>query len=308
MLINIYERRKIQMKKLTIAALALLMLAGCGSSATYTKTGLGVVSSYNTESGQVNTTFVALGLDADGKIAYIDLDVAQSTPGSAEQTQTKEELKEGYGMKSVSASFGNIADGGEWYEQAKAFEEWCIGKTPEEVAAVETVEVNGHMVAQNEADLYAGCTIQITDFQAAVTKAADNAVEVEAEEIVLGRTMSNDASAGQVSTDLVLLAKDADGKVVYAKWDVAQISASTTETKSERGSDYGMVGASGIGKEWNEQAAAFEEWCVGKTVDEILAMETMDYHGGKAPNTGTDLAAGVTITVDGLLTAVQKAK
>lgn len=288
------------MKKLTVAALALLMLVGCGSSATYTKTGLGVVSSYNNESGQVNTTFVALGLDADGKIAYIDLDVAQSTPSGTQKTETKEELETDYGM-TVASGIGK-----EWFEQAKAFEEWCIGKTPEEVAAVETVEVNGHMVAQNEADLYAGCTMQITDFQAAVEKAAANAVEVEAEEIVLGRTMSN--SDTQLNTDLVLLAKDADGKVVYAKWDVAQIYEGVTETKSERGSGYGMAGASGIGKEWNEQAKAFEDWCVGKTVEEILAMETMDYHGGKAPNTGTDLAAGVTITVDGPLTAVQKAK
>lgn len=288
------------MKKLTIAALALLMLAGCGSKPTFTKTGLGVVSSYNTESGQVNTTFVALGLDADGKIAYIDLDVAQSTPSGTQKTQTKEELETAYGMTGASAI------GKEWFEQAKAFEEWAIGKTPDEVAAVKTTEVNGHMVAKDEADLYAGCTMQITDFQAAVTKAAKNAVEVEAEEIVLGRTMSN--SDTQLNTDLVLLAKDADGKVVYAKWDVAQISEGVTDTKSERGTAYGMQGASVIGKEWFEQAKAFEEWCVGKTVDEILAMETMDYHGGKAPNTGTDLAAGLTITVDGPLTAVQKAK
>jgi hypothetical protein len=34
----------------------------------------------------------------------------------------------------------------------------------------------------------------------------------------------------------------------------------------------------------------------------------MDYHGGKAPNTGTDLAAGCTITIDGPLAAIAKAK
>ena len=44
----------------------------------------------------------------------------------------------------------------------------------------------------------------------------------------------------------------------------------------------------------------------GKTVEEIAAVETMDYHGGKAANTGTDLAAGCTITLDGPLAAIAK--
>ncbi|MEE0965942.1 MAG: hypothetical protein U0L85_02710 [Bacilli bacterium] len=293
------------MKKFLKAALAFAMVAavttGCGAKANYTKVGLGVVSSYS--EGQVNSTFVALGLDGDGKIQYIDLDVAQSTPGGdGEYDQTKEERGSDYGMAAISPI------GKEWNEQAEAFEAWCKGKTPDEVAAVETMDYHGGKAANTGTDLAAGCTIVIDDFLAAVAKAATNAVEVEADSIVLGRTMSNDADAKQTSTDLVLLAKDADGKVVYAKWDVAQISKGVTDTKSELKEGYGMAAISPIGKEWYEQAAAFEEFCKGKTVEEIAAVETMDYHGGKAANTGTDLAAGCTITLDGPLAAIAKAK
>ena len=61
--------------------------------------------------------------------------------------------------------------GKEWYQQAEAFETWAKGKTPADIAALELVESNGHMVAANEADLYAGCTMDITSFQAATKKA-----------------------------------------------------------------------------------------------------------------------------------------
>ena len=290
------------MKKLFKACLAVAMaasLVACGEKAApIAKAGLGVVSTWS--NGQVNSTIVALGLDKDGKIAYIDLDVAQSTPDDAAKakTETKEELKEKYNMKGASPI------GKEWFEQAEAFENWAKGKTPAEVAAVKLSEVNGHQVAKDEADLYAGCTMDVSAFIKAVEKAAANAVEVNAETVKLGRTMSN--GTGQVNTDLVMVALDKDGKVIKAKWDVAQISETVTDTKSERKEGYNMKGVSPIGKEWYEQAEAFEAYCVGKTLAEIAAMPLKDYHGGKAPE--GDLAASVTITVDGPLAALAKAK
>ena len=149
--------------------------------------------------------------------------------------------------------------------------------------------------------------MDITAFQKAVEKAAANAVEVEADSVKLGRNMSNDTDAKKLNTDLVLLALDADGKVVYFEWDVAQIYAGRTETKGEIKEGYNMKAASPIGKEWYEQADALAAWAKGKTVAEITGMELKDYHGGKAP-AAADLAAGVTITVDGPLAAIAKAK
>ncbi len=303
-------------KVLAASALVATALVGCGkkdggdtpatNEAKFAKAGLGVVSTLNDE-GQVNTTFVALGLDKDGKIQYIDLDVAQSTPGGeGELDKTKEERGTDYGMTQASGIKK------EWNEQAEAFEAFCKGKTPDEVAQIETMDYHGGKAPKTGTDLAAGCTIVIDDFLAAVDKASKNAVEVNADKIQLGRVMSNDAEKKQLNTTLALVATDAEGKVLYTKIDVAQIydneGTKITDTKSERGTDYGMTQASGIKKEWNEQAEAFEAYCKGKTLDEIAKVETMDYHGGKAPATGTDLAAGCTIVIDDFLAALAKAK
>lgn len=168
------------MKVLAASALMATALVGCGKSGTtdaakYAKVGLGVVSSYSDE-GQVNTTMAAIALDAEGKIAYIDLDVAQSTPAdeAKAKTQTKKELKEAYGMKETSKGIGKIENGGEWYEQAAAFEEYCKGKTPEEVANMELEEYHGGNAPKTGTDLASKCTITIDAFLEAISEAGEN--------------------------------------------------------------------------------------------------------------------------------------
>ena len=294
------------MKKLFKACLAVAMaatLVACGgeAKANIAKYGLGVTSTYNESNGQVNTTFVALGLDSEGKIAYIDLDVAQSTFADAAKakTETKEELKEAYGM-TVASPIGK-----EWYQQAEAFETWAKGKTPADVVAVELVESNGHMVAANEADLYAGCTMDISAFQTAVEKAAANAREVAADKVVLGRVMENGTA---LNTTLVVYALDKDGKVVDSILDVAQIKAGVVETKAERKEAYGMKVASPIAKEWYEQAKAWEAWTVGKTLDAIVAVETVESNGHMVAANEADLYAGCTMDITSFQAATKKAK
>lgn len=102
-----------------------------------------------------------------------------------------------------------------------------------------------------------------------------------------------------------------DDKVIELKVDVIQspfaynadgiTTEPNTEFKSKKqlGPDYNMKGASaadGIGKEWDEQAAAFEEWAKGKTAAEIRGVAVDE---GGVP-TDEDLSAGVTITVTSL--------
>ena len=278
-------------------------LAACGGgekAAPVAKAGLGVVSSM--KDGQVNSTFAAIALDAEGKIVTVDIDVAQSSPAVEGKalTETKEERKEAYGMAGVSPI------GKEWFEQAEAFEAWCVGKTPAEVAAAETKESNGHQVAV-DADLYAGCTMQITDFQKAVEKAAANAVEVAAEKVVLGRTMANNAEKAQVNTTLFMAALDAEGKIVAADIEVAQIYGEVTDTKTELKEGYGMKGASPIGKEWYEQAAAFETFVNGKTLAEVSGLETKE-HNGHQVAVDADLYAGCTMDISAFTQAAGKAK
>ena len=58
-----------------------------------------------------------------------------------------------------------------------------------------------------------------------------------------------------------------------------------------------MRKASSIGKEWNEQMEALEQWCIGKTVEEVVAGAADD----------VDLKAGCTVGIDSQLVALQKA-
>ena len=64
-------------------------------------------------------------------------------------------------------------------------------------------------------------------------------------------------------------------------------------TKNQLGDSYGMKVASSIGKEWYEQAAAFAQYVVGKTADEVTGIAVTE--SGTAAD--ADLAASVTVSI-----------
>lgn len=114
---------------------------------------------------------------------------------------------------------------------------------------------------------------------------------------------------------------DADGKILGVEIDNAQVAAAfstegvvTTEageflTKVEKGDDYGMKANSAIGYEWYEQINALEDWMVGKTLEEVLAMKTYDKGDGfhtTVPDEA-DLLTSCTIDVAQYLAAVEQA-
>ncbi|MDY5377884.1 MAG: hypothetical protein SPG60_07585, partial [Eubacterium coprostanoligenes] len=117
----------------------------------------------------------------------------------------------------------------------------------------------------------------------------------------------------QYDTNYAIVTVDADGKVTSCVIDASQAKCSIADgkftvekgaykSKKELGDDYNMRGASPIGKEWYEQAEAFEKWCVGKTADEIKAS-----YGDDMAATDADLKAGCTITISGIAENVAKA-
>lgn len=129
-------------------------------------------------------------------------------------------------------------------------------------------------------------------------------------------TAEKDGTAQVDSTVCALVVGD-DGKIVSCLFDVAQtkvaysaagvITADKTaeiKSKMELGADYNMKPASPIGKEWNEQATALAEYCVGKTLEEVLAAVTSDETGHC---NAEDLKTSCTMAVGGLLTALEKA-
>lgn len=74
-------------------------------------------------------------------------------------------------------------------------------------------------------------------------------------------------------------------------------------SKNELGDGYGMRKASSIAKEWNEQAAAFAAYCVGKTLEEIKNMPVNE----KNKPADVDLAASCTLAVSEFLPGVEDA-
>lgn len=113
--------------------------------------------------------------------------------------------------------------------------------------------------------------------------------------IGLGNTTSTTSSkdAGekpakaQADVTIAAVAFDAEGRIVDVKIDVAQTSANFSEdnmtvdmdaadfrTKMEKGPDYGMLKASPIEKEFDEQILAFQQYLIGKTADEVVGIPT----------------------------------
>ena len=92
------------------------------------------------------------------------------------------------------------------------------------------------------------------------------------------------------------IAFDENGKLTTDK-------ATEFLSKNELGDGYGMRKASSIGKEWNEQAAAFAAYCVGKTLEEVKNMPVND----KNKPADVDLAASCTLAVSEFLPGVEDA-
>ena len=129
-------------------------------------------------------------------------------------------------------------------------------------------------------------------------------------------TAEKDGTA-QADTTVCALVVDDEGKIVSCLFDVAQTKiafsaagvvtadkAAELKTKHELGDAYNMRPASPIGKEWNEQATALAEYCIGKTLAEVLANVTSDETGHC---NAEDLKASVTMSVGAFLTALEKA-
>ena len=173
------------MKKIIALALALMMVAM--TACAFAATGVGAVTSVSCTNADgetagkvsITTTMCAVTLDENGVITGIQFNAVQPSASYDAQGQagnynaapiTKVEKGEAYGMKGVSSI------GKEWYEQAAAFEAWCVGKTVEQVLGMQTYAKNEeHNCVPNEPDLVSSCTIDVGAFQQALKLAAESA-------------------------------------------------------------------------------------------------------------------------------------
>ncbi len=328
------------MKRLVLLLLAVAMIlsmTACGGTnqAEY-KLGMGIdVSTASSKSGtaQVDATVATVVLDKDGKIVDCKLDAAQSKLSVAEgeleedaadkEFKTKKELKEDYNMKSASGI------GKEWYEQAQFLEDYVVGKTAAEVAAIATDETSGK---PTDADLTAGCTMEINGLKAAIAKACadDQAKTFKASDMKLGLAAittadaskdaddENDGSANLYTTFSAMVV-DANGKTLAAIVDAIQpeiafdadgeiTEANYKDTKRCLKDEYKMVEYGQSIAEWYVQANALTDYVVGKTADEIKAISTADTkNDGTMRPSDDDLAAKCTIEISDYQEAMAKA-
>ena len=314
-----------------LLACMMLSLAACGSSGAEYKLGMGVnlsTDSSKENNAQVDATVAAVVTDKDGKIVACRLDVAQSkmdvTGGAvdaAKTFKTKMELGDDYGM----VAYGNAI--AEWYDQAKAFESYVVGKTAAEVEGIETVlNDSGHNVA-TDAALLAGCTMDITAFKAAVVKACNDekGATFTGKDFTLGVaaiTAADESTAATDSDDAVVkmyteyaaAVVGKDGKILAALTDATQPKISADKngqitgadfkgTKRELGADYGMVAYGNAVAEWDAQAKAFADYTVGKTAAEVAGLETVESNGHNV-TTDETLFATCTMDISGMMAVI----
>lgn len=133
--------------------------------------------------------------------------------------------------------------------------------------------------------------------------------------------MSKDATADaegqcQAYSTYMAVTVDADGKITASKIDSSQGTVkfdadgkitsdinSGVKTKRQLGDEYGMRKASAIGKEWFEQADAFEDYMLGKTADEIAGIAV----DADTKPTDADLTYSVTMSIGRLQELAVKA-
>ena len=296
--------------KTGFAVSATLSAANAGEKDGNTTTDISLVAVTVTEDGVIESCKI----DAiQGKVAF---DTNGKVTSEAGAVLSKKELGDAYGMRAASPI------GKEWDEQVEAIEAYAVGKTVEELKT-KAIDETG---AVKDADLASGATIYMGSFIWAIEAAVNNAEYLGAnagdELIVVSNTKASGSDATeeaegttQVDANVAVFTMDGDKitsciiDAIQAKasFDVkgvaAENAAGDVATKAQLGEKYGLKAYSGIGKEWNEQTAAFCEYVTGKTVEEVKGIALTET---TAP-AEADLAASVSIAVGDFMGLVEKA-
>ena len=300
------------MKKILSLALVLVFALSCfvacggngddNTDKTYTLS-IAVDDGFKTVSkNKVTNIALALVTDADGKIVAARFDSVEAslkvTDGAittSDRLTTKVEKGDAYTGMTV----------GSWQQQAKAFEDFLVGKTAAEVAALDTSADS----VKGETPLVAGCTMTSSTpvFQTLVAKAFAYERKVTfttSETVTAGLAIDAKLTGGvedgaKVSADYAAVAI-AGGKVVASMIDSCEatyafayneetekydVTATYKGTKNEQGDAYDSFSPMPSGR-WYAQAQAYANTAVGKTVAELNDLSTEKIEGSCSIYTG----------------------
>lgn len=299
------------------------------------KTGLAILAQASGASRSENedgvitydVTAAAVTVDEDGVILSCVIDSVSAevtfdgsgsvTSNPAAELLTKTELGDRYGMK----TYGGAAY--EWYEQVGALARYAVGKTVQELREGAINEAG----KAADVDLAATATIALGGFVSAIEKAVENAQYLGAQAgdtlrlAVIGSLASSEDAAAdkdgtaQLDADVTALTMQGDtitscvidslqAKESFdAHGEITSDLTAPLLTKNELGEQYGMKQYAGSAYEWNEQAAAFAAYAVGKTANEVAGIAVNE----RTAPTDADLAATVTIAIGGFQALLAKA-
>ena len=206
-----------------------------------------------------------------------------------ETVVTKRDLHDDYAMKPASPI------GKEWWEQAAALETYTEGKstfdeTSTDLTAGCTMAAGDLLNVVAEAKTNTKGNVAVDNGNYTIALGHNFSVETDESGALTqiniafaGLLLDGDAKVvtayiDEVQIPLTFNAEAAEGECEYTITPTNAYGSPTTQynykgqtiaSKKELGDDYAMKPASPIGKEWFEQAAAFEDYLVGKTVSEI---------------------------------------
>ena len=250
---------------------------------------------------KVTNTALVLVLDDAGKIVAARFDCSEVTPALNDDGSVKTVDSVATKVEQGDAYTGMPA--GSWANQTKAFENFLVGKTPAEVAALDTSAES----VKGETPLVAGCTMtsSVPAFQALVAKAAASTQKVTfktSEAITVGVAISTAVTAKKVTADFAGIVM-AGGKVVASMIDSCEQSFTVAEgaitfgavavSKNEQGDAYSGMPAG----PWYKQAQAFANSAVGKTAAELENLETVSDALAAAGCTMKNTTAGYKATI-----------
>ncbi len=269
---------------------------------------IGVVVTENLASAKVDETVATIVTDSDGKIVLCRLDCVSYTAsfvdGELDTTAPVSKVVLGDAYGSMPA--------GSWDKQTAKLEQFVVGKTKAEVAAITLNE-------QGKTDLVAGCTFNITDLIKAIDKAFASEYKTSfkstATAFTAGLNASATVSAPDTETADATLTIDfasavlADGKVVAAILDSTEATLNNITddgaesftflgTKRERGTGYDSYAPMPAGT-WYVQADAYAKIAVGKTAADIDGIATEGVAGCTMFNSPKIFKAGISAAVKG---------
>lgn len=254
----------------------------------------------------------------DGVSAKVNFDGEGKIISNIDQTvYSKNELGEAYGMKRYAASRY------EWNEQAAALARYAVGKTAAELRSG-AINENGYAA---DIDIASMATIYLGDYVSAIESAVQNARELGAQagdtlKLVSLQSLDESHAAQADAPGAAVLNGDAaaitfregvisscmiDSLQASVAFDAQGVICSDTQaslrSKNAQGEAYGMKQYAGSSYEWNEQAAAFAQYVVGKTAAQVQEIKV----DARTAPMEIDLASSVTIAIGNFQALIAKA-